>query len=615
MGMGGSLKDKASQRDMLRADAAPVAVDPKLGFQSVGGLEKHVQALKEMVVLPLLYPDVFQRFDTQPPRGVLFVGPPGTGKTLTARALANSVTMSAAEGGRKVSFFMRKGADCLSKWVGEGERQLRLLFEQAKRYQPSIIFFDEIDGLAPVRSVKQDQIHASIVSTLLALMDGLDARGQVVVIGATNRPDAIDPALRRPGRFDRELTFPLPDARARAAIIEINTGSWQPSLSNDLKQWLVQSTAGYCGADLKALCAEAALVALRRAYPQVYDSTTRLELDPSRLILGKGDFAAALNKVIPASRRGVAGSPARPLGSIVTPLLAESLERIMKKINSVLPSTNSDKMFNNNDVNPSSSSSFSSSSSQVSSSGDGLLPLQTEDEEIRLQTHNDRLKNERNSFENISPNCETWIAALTDMQDDTALMECISENDTSCPSSYNDKYSEHDSTLWDSNSVTSRPRVLIAGERGMGQGEVVAAALQRLEGMTCFSVDHPSLLADLNAHSPEQALVNRVQEACKAYPSVVYLPSITSWWSIANESMRCALIALIEAIPANLPVLWMSTLTLEDCETPFTHEDNRLISVIAWLSNTKDNMISSKSRKNEYLGMMHEIVIKEGPGI
>ena len=222
--MGGSLRDKASQKDMLRADAAPVAVDPRLGFQSIGGLEKHVQALKEMVVLPLLYPDVFQRFDTQPPRGVLFVGPPGTGKTLTARALANSVTMSAAEGGRKVSFFMRKGADCLSKWVGEGERQLRLLFEQAKRYQPSIIFFDEIDGLAPVRSVKQDQIHASIVSTLLALMDGLDSRGQVVVIGATNRPDAIDPALRRPGRFDRELFFPLPDAKARAAIIEINTG-------------------------------------------------------------------------------------------------------------------------------------------------------------------------------------------------------------------------------------------------------------------------------------------------------------------------------------------------------------------------------------------------------
>ena len=228
--MGGSVRDHTSRKDMLRVDALPVAVDSKIGFQTVGGLDGHVNALKEMVVLPLLYPEVFSRFDTQPPRGVLFTGPPGTGKTLTARALANSVSASApGEGGGdgspgKVSFFMRKGADCLSKWVGEGERQLRLLFEQAKRYQPSIIFFDEIDGLAPVRSVKQDQIHASIVSTLLALMDGLDSRGQVVVIGATNRPDAIDPALRRPGRFDRELTFTLPDARARLSILDIHTG-------------------------------------------------------------------------------------------------------------------------------------------------------------------------------------------------------------------------------------------------------------------------------------------------------------------------------------------------------------------------------------------------------
>jgi len=151
--------------------------------------------------------------------------PPGTGKTLTARALANSLSGGKTHGGHKVSFFMRKGADCLSKWVGEGERQLRLLFEQAKKFQPSIIFFDEIDGLAPVRSVKQDQIHASIVSTLLALMDGLDSRGQVIIIGATNRPDAIDPALRRPGRFDRELMFSLPDAPARTAILNIHTGT------------------------------------------------------------------------------------------------------------------------------------------------------------------------------------------------------------------------------------------------------------------------------------------------------------------------------------------------------------------------------------------------------
>src|SRR6201994_3922749 len=160
------------------------------------------------------------------------------------------------------AFFMRKGADCLSKWVGEVERQLRLLFEEAKASQPSIIFFDEIDGLAPVRSSKQDQIHASIVSTLLALMDGMDGRGQVVVIGATNRPDNVDPALRRPGRFDREFYFPLPDQKARRAIIDIHTKGWDPPLQPQFKDQLASLTKGYGGADLRALCTEAALNAV-----------------------------------------------------------------------------------------------------------------------------------------------------------------------------------------------------------------------------------------------------------------------------------------------------------------------------------------------------------------
>ncbi|KAI9592543.1 P-loop containing nucleoside triphosphate hydrolase protein, partial [Syncephalis fuscata] len=194
-------------------------------FNAIGGLDEHIRALKEMVVLPLLYPELFTEKRIIPPRGVIFhvfnvlmsfIRSPGTGKTLMARALANSCTTT---NHLLVTFFMRKGADCLSKWVGEAERQLRLLFDAAKEWQPSIIFFDEIDGLAPVRSSRQDQIHASIVSTLLALMDGLDHRGQVVVIGATNRVDAIDPALRRPGRFDREFYFGLPNELARRRII------------------------------------------------------------------------------------------------------------------------------------------------------------------------------------------------------------------------------------------------------------------------------------------------------------------------------------------------------------------------------------------------------------
>jgi hypothetical protein len=154
----------------------------------------------------------------------------------------------------ETAFFMRKGADCLSKWVGEAERQLRLLFEEAKNCQPSIIFFDEIDGLAPVRSSKQDQIHASIVSTLLALMDGMDGRGQVIVIGATNRPDAIDPALRRPGRFDREFYFPLPGLAARERILEIMTNGWdewEGEKGIDNKKCLAKMTKGYGGADLR----------------------------------------------------------------------------------------------------------------------------------------------------------------------------------------------------------------------------------------------------------------------------------------------------------------------------------------------------------------------------
>ncbi|XP_016313784.1 ATPase family AAA domain-containing protein 2 isoform X4 [Sinocyclocheilus anshuiensis] len=210
------------------ADVDPMQIDQTVRFDSIGGLGKHISALKEMVVFPLLYPEVFEKFKIQPPRGCLFYGPPGTGKTLVARALANECS----QGERKVAFFMRKGADCLSKWVGESERQLRLLFDQAYQMRPSIIFFDEIDGIAPVRSSRQDQIHSSIVSTLLALMDGLDSRGEVVVIGATNRLDSIDPALRRPGRFDREFLFNLPDRGARKDILKIHTRQWDPQLSD-----------------------------------------------------------------------------------------------------------------------------------------------------------------------------------------------------------------------------------------------------------------------------------------------------------------------------------------------------------------------------------------------
>ncbi|KWU46723.1 AAA-domain-containing protein, partial [Rhodotorula sp. JG-1b] len=314
------------------ADTDPLGVPTDISFDSVGGLGSHIQQLKEMVSLPLLYPEVFERFKITPPRGVLFHGPPGTGKTLLARALAASCSTE----GRKISFFMRKGADCLSKWVGEAERQLRLLFDEARACQPSIIFFDEIDGLAPVRSSKQEQIHASIVSTLLALMDGMDGRGQVIVIGATNRPDAIDPALRRPGRFDREFYFPLPNVDARRKIIDIHTTGWNPPLEDTFKDELAKLTKGYGGADLRALCTEAALNAVQRTYPQIYKTNDRLLIKPEEISVTARDFVISQQNLIPSTARSTS-SAAAPLPPQLVPLLSHALDNAKTALAKVLP--------------------------------------------------------------------------------------------------------------------------------------------------------------------------------------------------------------------------------------------------------------------------------------
>ncbi|KAF8505437.1 AAA-domain-containing protein [Russula emetica] len=321
--------------DAALADADPLGVNQSVTFDEVGGLDDHINSLKEMTLLPLLYPEVFQRFNLTPPRGVLFHGPPGTGKTLLARALASSCRSN----GKGISFFMRKGADVLSKWVGEAERQLRLLFEEARNCQPSIIFFDEIDGLAPVRSSKQDQIHASIVSTLLALMDGMDGRGQVVVIGATNRPDAVDPALRRPGRFDREFYFPLPTLEARKKILRIMTkkwAGWEGEKGEEQVAGLTKLTKGYGGADLRALCTEAALNAVQRRYPQIYKSNDRLLLKPETIEVELRDFMISVKKLVPSSARSSA-SVASPLPTQLVPLLSQTLDKVKAVIDKVMP--------------------------------------------------------------------------------------------------------------------------------------------------------------------------------------------------------------------------------------------------------------------------------------
>lgn len=312
------------------ADIDPLGVDPSIDFSKVGGLDGHIDQLKEMVQMPLLYPELFLKYKVTPPRGVLFHGPPGTGKTLLARALAAQV----GDGQQKISFYMRKGADTLSKWVGEAERQLGLLFEQARKTQPSIIFFDEIDGLAPVRSSKADQTHSSIVATLLALMDGLDGRGQVIVIGATNRPDSVDPALRRPGRFDREFYFPLPDTTGRLSILNIHTEGW--GIDEAFKRSLADLTKGYGGADIRALCTEATLNAIQRTFPQIYSSNQKLLIDADKIKVNAKDFMLSVKKMVPSSERSTS-SGAAPLPAVVEPLLREQFQDIKEIVENLLP--------------------------------------------------------------------------------------------------------------------------------------------------------------------------------------------------------------------------------------------------------------------------------------
>ncbi|XP_044747035.1 ATPase family AAA domain-containing protein 2-like [Coccinella septempunctata] len=306
----------------------------KLDFSNVGGLSHHIKTLKELIIFPLLYGNLYSHFNIKAPRGVLFYGPPGTGKTLVAAALANEIN---TENIGKVSFFHRKGADCLDKWLGESEKKLKDLFDKAAKARPSIIFFDEIDGLAPIRSQKNDHVHCSVVSTLLALMDGLDNMNGVVVIGATNRLDALDPALRRPGRFDKELYFPMPSTEARKEIIQVHTKTWKHPPTEEFINNLANITAGCCGADLQALCAEAVLCCTKRLYPTIGNTggTLRVRIDPKKMKVEECDFMNARLNVIPSSQK--IGTKMRQLCPILRPLLERQIDNIVSHVGAIWP--------------------------------------------------------------------------------------------------------------------------------------------------------------------------------------------------------------------------------------------------------------------------------------
>jgi transitional endoplasmic reticulum ATPase len=264
-------------------------------YENVGGLRSEVQRVREMIELPMKHPEVFQKLGIEPPKGVLLYGPPGTGKTLIAKAVAN-------ESG--ANFFSIAGPEIMSKYYGESEQRLREIFDDAQKAAPSIIFIDEIDSIAPKRGEVTGEVERRVVAQLLAMMDGLKERGAVVVIGATNREEAIDPALRRPGRFDREIEIGVPDRSDRIEILQIHVQNMP--LADDINlESLADRMHGFVGADVNALCKEAAMRALRRYMP---DLTTEDEI-PAGIIeqmqVRREDFEEALKEIEPSSMREV----------------------------------------------------------------------------------------------------------------------------------------------------------------------------------------------------------------------------------------------------------------------------------------------------------------------
>jgi len=270
----------------------------KISYEDIGGLGNQVQRIREMIELPLKYPEIFERLGVQPPKGVFMYGPPGTGKTLIVRAVAHETD---------AYFINISGPEIMGKFYGESEGRIRKIFEEAQAHAPSIIFIDEIDAIAPKREDMggEKQVEKRVVAQLLSLMDGLESRGKVIVIGATNIPNAIDPALRRPGRFDREISISIPDKKGRLEILHIHTRGIPLALDVDMEK-LAEITHGFVGADLEALAREAAMTALRKILPQIdfelseipYELLTSLEVTMD-------NFMDAMKEVEPSAIREV----------------------------------------------------------------------------------------------------------------------------------------------------------------------------------------------------------------------------------------------------------------------------------------------------------------------
>ena len=269
---------------------------PEINYEDIGGLNDEIKKIREMVEIPMKRPEIFQRLGIEPPKGVLLHGPPGTGKTLLAKAVANE---------SKANFILLNGPEIMSKFYGESEKKIRDIFEEAEKTAPTIIFIDEIDAIAPKREDVQGEVERRVVSQLLTLMDGLKSRGKVIVIGATNRVNALDPALRRPGRFDREIEVGVPSKEGRLQILKIHTRGMP--LKNVKLEDLASVTHGFVGADLEALAKEAAMNVLRKYLPQMkLDGEEQIPQEVlEKLIINHEDFMDALKVVRPSAMREV----------------------------------------------------------------------------------------------------------------------------------------------------------------------------------------------------------------------------------------------------------------------------------------------------------------------
>ena len=274
---------------------------PQVTYEDIGGIRDEIKKVREMIELPLRHPEIFEKLGIEAPKGVLLYGPPGTGKTLLAKAVANE---------SNAHFISISGPEIMSKFYGESEARLREIFKEAREKAPSIIFVDEIDSIAPKREEVTGEVERRVVSQMLSLMDGLEARGKVIVISATNRPNAIDPALRRPGRFDREIEIKVPDKKGRQEILQIHTRNMPLADEEQPLPVKIEKIAsvshGYVGADLEYLCKEAAMKCLRRLLPELNLEEEKIPPETlDKLVVNSDDFKKALVDVTPSGMREV----------------------------------------------------------------------------------------------------------------------------------------------------------------------------------------------------------------------------------------------------------------------------------------------------------------------